>query len=160
MDLSPGSSRPPVREWIGRMVSVFTMRASLACENQEKGAGAHGSRGGDAYWLYWRTVRHSNFEAKERNISSAGFVSSKGEKKERVKREQERTHVCPEYLYPTQLESRDWAGGAVSCRCVAGGDSESSRSRGAHRSARASTGTASWDGFEHHGHGAGGCPVQ
>src|SRR3974377_962101 len=36
MDLSPGSSRPPEREWIGRMVSVFTMGASLACGNQEK----------------------------------------------------------------------------------------------------------------------------
>src|SRR6516165_4344345 len=158
MDLSPGSSRPPVREWIGRMVSVFTMRASLACGNQEKGAGAHGSRGGDAYWLYWRTVRHSNFEAKERNISSAGFVSSKEEKEERIKREQERTHVCPKYLYPTQLESRDRAGSAVSCRCVAGGDSESSCSGGADCGARSGTGTASSDGFEPHGYGSGGCP--
>jgi len=43
MDLSPGSSRPPERERTGWIVSVFTMLVSLACGNQEKGAGLEGS---------------------------------------------------------------------------------------------------------------------
>src|ERR1700756_4086719 len=34
MDLSPGSSRPPERAWMGWMTSDFTMRASLAFEEE------------------------------------------------------------------------------------------------------------------------------